>query len=187
MSAKLQIDPDYRSMLHFNRSGMIKVAFARVSVRKGDRFRVHVRACPSVRCRRTYLAIDLSRCRRAAINRKSRNNEAVDCRAPAVYIDVCVGSDDVMRVETRGEEGETGESDKREGDLTRLSSDGRTIDLLTPGIYDVGQSDSVPPILKRKLYIGYFIRAKHWSRTSSAVQAQRTFWIKWDGYTSTPL
>lgn len=36
-----------------------------------------------------------------AINRKSRNNEAIDCRAPAVYIDVRVGSDDVMRVETR--------------------------------------------------------------------------------------
>lgn len=32
-------------------------------------------------------------------------------------------------------------------------------------MHDVGQSDPVP--LKRKLYIGYFIRAKHRSRTSS--------------------
>lgn len=88
------------------------------SVRKGDRFRVHmhVGACSSARRRCTYLAIDLSRCHRAAINRKSRNNEAVDCRAPAVYIDVCVGSDDVMRVETRGGEKEgTGEPEGGRG------------------------------------------------------------------------
>lgn len=77
---------------------------------------MHVGACSSARRRCTYLAIDLSRCHRAAINRKSRNNEAVDCRAPAVYIDVCVGSDDVMRVETRGGEKEgTGESEGGRG------------------------------------------------------------------------
>lgn len=98
--------------------------------KKAIDFVYHVRACPSRR-RRTYLAIDLSRCRRAAINRKSRNNEAVDCRAPAVYIDVCVGSDDVIRVETREGEKEGRERQTGEGDLTRLSSDGRK-DLLTP-------------------------------------------------------
>lgn len=87
-------------------------------------------------------SIDLSRYRRAAINRKSRNNEVVNCRAPAVYIDVCVGSDDVMRVETRreGVGGDGGGSDGK-GDLTRLSSDGRTMDSLNPGMHDVGQSD----------------------------------------------
>jgi len=76
-----------------------------------------------------------------------------------VYIDVCVGSDDVMRVEAReGEKGGTVESADGEGDLTRLSSDGRTMDLLTLGMRDVGQSGPVPPTLKCKLYIGYFIR-----------------------------
>jgi len=49
-----------------------------------------------------------------------------------VYIDVCVGSDDVMRVETREGEREGRGSQAREGNLTRLSSDGRTMDSLTP-------------------------------------------------------
>jgi len=143
-------------MLHFN-GNMIKVAL-HACTRECEKA-IDVHACFSVRRRRTYLTIDLSRCRRAAINRKSRNNEAVDCRTPAVYIDVCVGSDDVMRVEAReGEKGGTVESDG-EGDLTRLSSDGRTMDLRTPGMRDVGQSGPVAPTLKCKLYIGYFIRA----------------------------
>lgn len=34
----------------------------------------------------------------------------------------------------------TGGSDGK-GDLTRLSSDGRTMDSLNPGMHDVGQSD----------------------------------------------
>lgn len=59
------------------------------------------------------------------------------------------------------------ESQREEGDLTRLSSDGRTMDLLTSGMHDVGQSDPVPPTPKCKLYIGYFIRASlSTSRTS---------------------
>lgn len=156
MSAKLQIDPDYRSTLHFN-SGMIKVAFVRVKYtydiyerakrRSISLYTLHIRACPPVRCWHTYLAIDLSRCRRVAINRKSRNNEAVDCRAPAVYIDVCVGSDDVMRVETReGEKAGTGESDG--GKRSYVVIEWRKNDGFTDlGMYDVGQSDPVPAIL----------------------------------------
>lgn len=100
---------------------MIKVTFVRVKCVYGREekkaidfvYTLHVCIRPSVHCRRTYLTIDLSRCRRVAINRKSRNNEAVDCRASAVYIDVCVGSDDVMRMETREGEKEGRENQTR--------------------------------------------------------------------------
>lgn len=70
-----------------------------------------------------------------------------------MYIDVCVGSDDVMRVEARGGRRRDGRRPAGAGGLTRLPSDGRTMDLLTLGMHNVGQSG--PPAFKRKLYITY--------------------------------